>query len=175
MANATRIKKASVKHPVPQSRESANAEIYFIGEAQRARQVIQKEMNDRLAAIKAEFEEHAKEYTESIKARSEAVQIWAEANRESLTSHGKVKTVKLGNGEIKWRTTPPKVSVRGAADVIDHMIKAGLERFVRTKREVNKDAILNDAEAVSHIKGIHVSQSEDFVIIPFETDLEEVR
>lgn len=174
MATAKRIKTTAIKHPVPQNKAAADQEIYLIGEAQRARQIIQKEMNDEMAEVKARFEELGAEHKDTIKSRSEAVQAWAEANREDLTKSGKIKSVKLGNGEIKWRITPPKVSIRGAQEVVENLLKAGLDLFVRTKKEVNKDAILNDPDAVSHIKGIGITQGEDFVIIPFETELEEV-
>jgi phage host-nuclease inhibitor protein Gam len=52
--------------------------------------------------------------------------------------------------------------------------KAGLERFIRTKEDLNKEAMLADPEAVASIPGISVSQREEFVIVPIETALEEV-
>ena len=50
----------------------------------------------------------------------------------------------------------------------------GLERFLRTKEEIDKTAILAEPDAVEHIKGISITQREEFVIVPFETKLEEV-
>ena len=44
-----------------------------------------------------------------------------------------------------------------------------LERFIRTKEEINKEAILNEPKAVVGVAGIKVNSGiEDFSIIPFE-------
>ncbi|EKP1795399.1 host-nuclease inhibitor Gam family protein, partial [Escherichia coli] len=49
----------------------------------------------------------------------------------------------------------------------------GLERFIRVKEEINKDAILNEKDAVKNIPGITIkSDIEDFSIIPFEQDVQ---
>ena len=49
-----------------------------------------------------------------------------------------------------------------------------LKRFIRTKEEINKEAILDEPEVVASVKGISITQKEDFVIVPFETELESV-
>jgi phage host-nuclease inhibitor protein Gam len=65
--------------------------------------------------------------------------------------------------------------VRGAEAVLDALRRAGLSRFIRTKDEVNKEAILNEPEAVARIPGISISQGEDFVVTPFEAELAEAK
>lgn len=70
--------------------------------------------------------------------------------------------------------TPPKVVVRAVENVLDYLRQAGLDRFIRSKDEVNKEAVLAEPEAVAHIKGISFSQKEEFIVLPFETELEEV-
>lgn len=70
--------------------------------------------------------------------------------------------------------TPPKVVVRAVENVLDYLRMAGLNRFIRSKEEVNKDAILAEPEAVADIKGISISQREEFIVVPFETALESV-
>ena len=52
--------------------------------------------------------------------------------------------------------------------------KTTLARFVRTKDEINKDAILNEADlfAAGQVPGIRiVSGVEDFVVEPNDPDL----
>ena len=49
-----------------------------------------------------------------------------------------------------------------------------LNRLIRVKEEVNKDAILAEPETVANIKGISITQREEFIVIPFETALESV-
>ena len=80
----------------------------------------------------------------------------------------------MGTGEISWRKTPPRVAVRGAETVINTLMSLGLDRFVRNKPEVNKEAILLDKEAVTGIKGISITQREELVIKPDVSELEKV-
>ena len=44
----------------------------------------------------------------------------------------------------------------------------------RQKEEINREAILNEPEAVASVPGIRIDQAEDFVIKPFEALLTEV-
>jgi phage host-nuclease inhibitor protein Gam len=86
-----------------------------------------------------------------------------------------VKFHKVPAGENNWRRRPPKVSVRGMAVVLERLKSLGLKRFIRTKEEVNKEAMLAEPDVAASVDGINVgSEGEDFVITPFETDLEEV-
>jgi phage host-nuclease inhibitor protein Gam len=57
--------------------------------------------------------------------------------------------------------------------VVETLKRMGLSRFVRTKDEPNKEAMLNEQDAVRGIAGIAiVSGVEDFVITPFEANAE---
>ena len=168
-----RIKAAAATF-VPASRLEADEAIRQIGEFQRQREMIQTALNDRLAALKAEAETTAAPIAEAIRALGAGVQVWAEANRAELTRDGKTKLVRLGNGEIRWRMRPPSVTVRAAGIVIEALKSFGLERFIRVKEEVDKERILAEPAAVDGVPGITIKQTEDFVIVPFATELEEV-
>jgi phage host-nuclease inhibitor protein Gam len=163
-----RIKQKAVDVGVPQTREAVVEAIAEIGRRQRERDRIEIEMNEELSAIKARYEEMARPHVEAVKALTTGVQIWCEANRNTLTQGGKVKYASFETGEVRWRTTPPKVIVRGADQVIEQLRSFGLVRFLRLKEEVNKEAILSEPEAVVMVKGISIAQSEDFVVEPFE-------
>ena len=96
---------------------------------------------------------------------------FCEANRAELTNGGKVKTANLVTGDVSWRLRPPSVSIRGADTVIETLKRLALGRFVRAKEEVNKEAILNEPDAVKGVAGISiVTGVEDFVITPFEQE-----
>lgn len=157
-----------------QTREEVDAAIAQIGIAQRERTAIEVAMNAELAAVRASYETLAAPHAAVIKEFRVGVQIWAEANRRELTREGRTKTVKLAAGEISWRTRPPRVRITGEGIVIQALKALGLERFLRVKEEVDKTAILADPEAVTAVKGIALTQGEDFVIKPFATDIEEV-
>lgn len=171
---AAKVKQAAALYPVPQSRDEASDAIARIGIAQRERARIQAAMNDELAAVKERHEQQAAPWNEQIEQLSRGVHTWCEAHRSDLTKDGKVKFAGFPAGEVKWRMRPPSCTVRGAESVIEALKRLGLGRFVRTKEEINKEAILNEPEAVAGVAGIKIGQGEDFVIVPFETELEEV-
>lgn len=106
---------------------------------------------------------------EQLATLQDGVQGYCEAHRLELTDGGKVKTANLITGEVQWRQRPPSVSVRGSDTVIEMLKRLGLGRFVRTKEEVNKEAILNEPDEVRGVAGLTVVTGvEDFVITPFE-------
>lgn len=157
------------------NRFEVDAAIAEIGAAQRRREAVMTAMNDELAAVKQRHEDQAAPDGAVIKDLGAGVQIWCEAHREDLSRNGRTKTAKFAAGEISWRTRPPRVSVRGEGIVIEALKRLGLERFIRRKEEIDKAAILADAGAVDGIKGLSISQGEDFVIKPFATEIEQVQ
>lgn len=170
-----RAKGIATSVSVPQSRQEVVDAISEIGRRQRERDRIEAEMNDRVAVLKEQYESAALPHAEAIEQLREGVQVWCEANRSSLTAGGKTKTATFPSGEVRWRVTPPKVTIKGVEAVMDSLRRLGLGRFLREKVEISKDAILADPEAVAQVRGITISQVEEFVIEPFETKLEEVR
>ncbi|MBW7901230.1 MAG: host-nuclease inhibitor Gam family protein [Rhodocyclaceae bacterium] len=166
-----RIKTSASAVPVPQAREGVADYIREIGERQRELTRIEADMNDEIARIKERYEADAEPHRQRINTLTAGAQIWCEANREQLTQGGKVKTAAFTTGEIQWRTRPPSVRITGAEAVLDLLRRMGLTRFIREKEEVNKEAILNEPEAVAHVGGISISQGEDFLIVPFEAEL----
>ncbi len=172
-ANKTRIKTPAVSVAVPQNREQAALAIAEIGTMNRELARLTADMNDELARVKERYEQGAEPKRLRIEALTEGIKTWAEANRDVLTQGGKVKTAALTSGEILWRLRPASVRVTGAEAVLDLLRRMGLSRFIRTKEEVNKEAILNEPEAVAAVPGISIQQGEDFVVSPFETELAE--
>ncbi|MCE5242901.1 MAG: host-nuclease inhibitor Gam family protein [Desulfobacteraceae bacterium] len=170
-----RVKQQASTTAIPQSLDAVIEAIAQIGRHQRERLRIEAAMNDELAAVKQRYEQEAAPHNDAITDLSRGVQTWCEAHRDELTQGGKVKFASLPSGEVKWRMRPPKVVLRGQEAVIEALRRLGLGRFVRTREEVNKEAILAEPEAVQDVKGLSISQGEDFVIEPFESRLEEVR
>ena len=105
----------------------------------------------------------------------QGVQAWCEAHRIELCGENdrNGKTANLVTGEVSWRQRPPSVTVRGVEAVIETLKRMKLARFVRTKEELNKEAVLNEPKAVAGIAGLTVNTGvEDFVIVPFEAEAE---
>lgn len=174
MAKVTKIKTAAAAHRVPQNREEAVGMIGEIGNHQRERQRLKADLDDQITKLREQYERQLAPHVEEIKVLTAGVHTWAEANRDDLTQGGKVKTANMMTGEIRWRTTPPSVVLVRVKEALEELKKKALSRFIRSKEEVNKEAILADQEAVSGCQWIQIKQSEDFVIVPFETELEEV-
>ena len=165
--------KAKAQIEVPQNNGEAAADIRQMGDLQRQLLRVQAEMNDAIGHITQTYQPRMDALGEQIKGLQAGVQAFCEAHRDELTNGGKVKTANLVTGDVQWRQRPPSVSVRGIESVIEALKGFGLSRFVRTKDEVNKEAILNEPEAVKGVAGITVVTGvEDFVITPFEQQAE---
>lgn len=174
MSKAPRLKTDAVIFNVPQTKDDVVGCIAAIGRHQRERARIETLMNDELATVREAWEKQAAPHLEEIKRLVAGVQFWCEANRAALTQDGKVKYAHLASGDVKWRMTPPKVTVRALDNLLEVLKQLGLTRFIRIKEEINKEAVLAEPDAVTHLKGITLTQKEEFIVQPFETELEEI-
>ena len=170
MAKANRLKLQAEAY-VPQTIDDVASDIRTIGDLNRQMTRYQTEMNDRIAEVTAMYQPLLQQLDEQMKPLQAGVQVWCEANRNDLTRGGKVKTANFTTGEVQWRQRPPSVSVRGVDAVIEALKRLGFCRFIRVKEEINKEAILNEPEAVRGVAGISLQVGvEDFVITPFEAN-----
>lgn len=157
---------------VPQSREDAAEAVAMIGVANRDVARIEADMNDEIASAKTRAEELATPLRDRVKALTEGLKVWAEANRDALTHAGKVKFADLGTGKVSWRLRPPSVRITGVERVIEAIKALGLPAFLRTKEEVNKEALLADPDKARLIAGVSIgSVGEDFIVEPFEAEI----
>ncbi|MBL1422662.1 MAG: host-nuclease inhibitor Gam family protein [Alphaproteobacteria bacterium] len=172
MARKT-IKKAAIMN-VPQNRIEATKAVSRIGVLNRELTLIEAAMAEGVAGIKEIHEQQADPLRDEMEQLSSGVQVYCEANRQELTRGGKVKFHIFPSGEVKWRSLPAKVKLSGIPSILKALKAAGLSRFVRTKEEVNKDAILDDPKGIGAIKGITVgSEGETFDIEPHDEKLAE--
>ena len=172
---STRIKAEAVEHWVPRDRDEVNAAIAELGNHQRERARIEADMNDQLATVKANFDALAKPFGERISELTKGLHLWCEANRAQLTQDGKVKFHDFATGQVKWRLRPPSIAIRGADAVLKTLKAMGMGRFIRSKEEVDKEALLRELDVAQSIGGITVSQKEDFVVVPLESQIEAVQ
>lgn len=88
---------------------------------------------------------------------------FAQPRRNSLIQ--KVKTLFWTNGSISWRFTTPKVSYLKDEEskIIAFLQKNKMDKYLRTKVELNKEALLEDRPVVASVK---YSQHEEFVAKP---------
>ncbi|EBW7149646.1 host-nuclease inhibitor protein Gam [Salmonella enterica subsp. enterica serovar Coeln] len=167
----SRLKAAAASY-TPQSREQVSIDIKKIGDIQRELTRIEADANDQIAVIMNQNTPKIEALRAELDVLQKGVQTWCEANRSSITK-GNSKTANLITGEVSWRTKPDSVSIKGVELVLEALKKLKLDRFIRRKEEINKDAILADKKAVENIKGISiVSGKEVFSITPFEQEIE---
>lgn len=170
------MKKAKTKGanaPVPQSREEAAQVIHEIGMLQRQVARAEADMNDEIAAAKNRAEKSTLGLRATIESLTEGLRTWCEANRDTLTENNKRKFADLGTGKIEWRFTPPKVSIRGADEVIARIRTLGLAMFLREKVEIDKEAMLKEPEKARLIAGVSIGrEGENFYVEPFESEIQ---
>ena len=168
---ATRIKSTSTVQAC-QSKADAMRDIKTIGDLQRELGRIEADINDQIAELTKKAAPRIEQLRERLTELQAGVQTWCEANRVEIC--GKGKSANLVTGEVSWRQRPPSVSISKADEVIGRLRGLGLLRFIRSKEEVNKEAILAEPAEVAGIKGIKVVTGvEDFVITPFEVEVGE--
>lgn len=172
MATVAKLKTKAQAY-APQSLNDCAADIKKLGDLQRDFTRATADMNDEIAAITKRYQPKLEALTERIETLQKGVQTYCEAHRDELTNGGKVKFANFVTGDVNWRQRPPSISIRGAEAVLETLARMGLSRFIRTKQEPNKEAMLNEPDAVRGIAGISVVTGvEDFVITPFEASAE---
>ena len=165
-----RVKTLARNLPVPQDDDEANAAIARIGEIEREMKRIAADRDDELARIKDTYDQRLKPLKEEREALVSGLETWAATRRKALTK-GRTKTVRFPAGEFGWRLRPPRVTVSRKIDVIAELEVRGLERFIRVVKEVNREAIREEPQAVADVPGITVgSAGEDFWVKPFYSD-----
>lgn len=130
---------------------------------------IDTDLREATAKLKQKAEDQAAPHRLDKEAKMLGLQSWAQANRKRLTNNNATKTIKLPSGEVKWRTLPAKVSLRGV-DAIIEVLKSSAKlkkKFLRTKFEIDKDAMLRDKAEARKLTGVTIgSEGEviDFVV-----------
>lgn len=166
--------KAAPQLPIPADDSEAREAIREIGDTNREILRLQAAMNDQIAALQQSYGEEVAPLNARVEQLTEGLRMFCDVNRARLTGGGKVKFALFSTGKVSWRLRPAKVTLKKIDDVIEAIRAAGLgERFLRTKTEVNKDAMLEDRATASAIKGVAIgSDGEDFIVEPAETDLQ---
>lgn len=152
-----------------QTFEDVNKALYEI--AQKDSFITKKEvaMNERINKVKDEFDDEVKTIRAEKQLLEQEVEGYCKVNKEEF---GKLKSKPLLFGTIFFRTTPPKVSQLNkkysVATSIELAVKLFKLKFVREKKELDKDAILASyaAKEINDEKlaaiGLKIDQEEKF-------------
>jgi phage host-nuclease inhibitor protein Gam len=154
--------------------QKANKSIELIGHARRELKMIEAEMGDGIAAIKADFERRAKNPKLIININEPLVRGFCKAHRKELTDGDRVKYADFPAGKVIWRKSPPSVSVatKILAQILASLHARKLAWAIRMTEEIDKEAILANPGPFAEIDGIKVNKGgEKFVIEPVEVPL----
>lgn len=157
---------------VPKSLDEAAQFLAQIGEEQRATDKIQSDLNAEVDKLKTKAMADIDPYQKKISQLIEGLFAYAEAHRDELTDGGKRKTVEVPTGIFGWRMTPPAVSLHNVKSILEGLKSLGLKHFIRIKEEINKEAMLKEPELAKTVKGVSISQREEFVAKPAELEVE---
>jgi len=166
----TRIKRPVT--PVPKHLDEAAKFLSSIGHEQREIDKIKTTLNEKIEELEAEVMDNVKPHEEKISQLVEGLFAFAESSRDKLTDGGKRKTVEVPTGIFGWRVTPPAVSLTSIKVVLASLKTLKLDRFIRTKEEPDKEAMLKEPEVAKTVKGVSISQREEFVVKPVELEVE---
>jgi len=171
-ATRARMKAPALAVIAPATAEQADAMIRRVGELARQKTLVQAALDETISTLRTQAEAEAAPISAEIANLTAAIQAWAEANRDELTRGGRVKTHKMPSGEIAWRFLPPSVRISSPAIVVGLVEKMGLDRFLRRKVELDRDAMKADPEAARAIPGVTIgSAGEEFIVTPATLEL----
>lgn len=157
---------------VPQSLEEAADFVRRIGQAKREIEHLAERLTMKIDRLKAVAVEKATPREATIEELFDGLFVFAQAHREALSEKGRRKTVVLSSGQFGWRMPPSSVHVRGVSTVIARLESLGLDRFLRVKKELNKEAILAEPYTATAVEGIVIQQEEEFFVKPEQVKVE---
>lgn len=170
MAKAKKRKVKAIAR-VPQSREDAVFAVGRIGELRRAILSCKAIADETVRLAGEKFEADIAAIALELAEHEAGVQTWCEANRLALTRDGKVKFHQFATGSVSWKALPPSVKLTNVEAVLEGCRKVGFSEFIRTKEEVNREAMLADPARARLITGVTISsEGEQFEIVPAELE-----
>ena len=159
----------------PQSLDEASAYVAAIAEEQRTIDKLQAEFNQKVKELQEQAVAAVKPHSTQVEALVEGVYAFAQSRQAELIGDGKKKSVDVPAGTFGWRLTPPAVSITGVEDVLERLKKMKLQKFIRTKEEIDKEAMLKDQEQALKVEGVSIGQREEFFVKPTELKVEVVK
>jgi phage host-nuclease inhibitor protein Gam len=177
----TRIK---INLPTITTREEAEAAMNDLALTINNQRKTLADRDEEILAVNQAYDADLAAYETDIRAKTESLRAWAEANPEAFPKG--VKSAKMVSGVLGFRTGTPKLALLGRAftwERVLSLLKAASVwcNYVRKKEEVDKDAILgaasqakDKAEFADDLKrfGLKVTQDETFFVEPDLTAFE---
>jgi len=162
-----------IKRTAPLIRSRAEMEI-LVGDICTLKieeQKIKTGMNEEIKAIKDQYDPDLAGIADELNLKMLAAEAWAESH---LVEFGKLKSVDMTHGIVGWRTgqPQPKTLSGWTWDRVLEKIEGIplMAAYIRTKREVNKQALVADREKIGEADlravGVRIIQEEAFYVEP---------
>jgi phage host-nuclease inhibitor protein Gam len=162
---AKRVSKTVADVSQEQFQESMS--VYALAAAQEKKMVAKMEAE--IVKIRDKYSDDLTNYKETQQEQFELIQRYAEANKEALFTAK--RSMEVTHGKIGFRLGTPKLCKlpKWTWDKVLAKTEELLPEYVRTKKELDKDAIIDnraDANLVPHLTtiGVYVDQEEKFFI-----------
>ena len=170
--------------PMIKSREEAESTMTELAVAANTQRSVTADRDAQVLVINDKFEDDLAECAVTLKAKTDALRAWAEANPDVFPKD--CKSLKLTSGTLGFRTGMPKLALLSRAFNWDKVLAlfraSGWGRaFIRQKEEVDKEGILamcRKVKATDRIekclkrRGLKLAQEESFFIEPDLTAVE---
>lgn len=166
--------------PPKVSRDQAETLMNELAQAANDRRKFAAERDQAVLAINERFEGIFAAIDAAMKMKSGLLRAWAEASPEEfpVRNNKPVKSIELLSGTLGFRTGMPKLAPLNRGWTWEKITQAVCEllpAFVRSKPEVDKEAILGqrEEEAIKMILphvGLKVVQDESFFVEPKLTE-----
>jgi phage host-nuclease inhibitor protein Gam len=131
---------------------------------------LQNAMDEELAAVRAKYERELPGLEREIGEKLSLAQEYCDAHRDLFPKDR--KSIEVLHAVVGYRTGTPKLKLaRGWTwdRTLEKLQANRVMRWIRTKAEVNKDAILTDRDAtpaVLEVYGVRIVQDETFYVEP---------
>ena len=156
-----------------------------IGNLQRDRVAIVSKYDTQISDLQNELAEQTEEIDKKIKKLSLSVKKYFDSNKTKYIKED-TKTVRLQTGDVSYRKGKPSVKTKSSQKLIDSILEKNelsqtrdkFEKkmksvFIRTKLELNKEAILESQQTAIVVTGVEIDEgSERFYIKPYNSNTE---
>ena len=161
------------KIQVPENAALTDDLIKEIAELKKKANKIIEAANVRIKAVRDRANREVDVLEDEIREFALVIFEYYRKNKKELTGDGRLRIVKLCEGCFREYFAPRSVRIIGEEqDAIRELIKRGLRKFIRIKKEVDKEAIQRHPGKVEGMKYIKISKrKKKFSVTPNETSL----
>lgn len=159
----------------PATREEMEQLVGGIAALKTGERSLTAAMDAEIKTIRDSYLADINEANEKVAALMPRALAWAEAHPDEF---GKLRSIDMLHGVIGWRTNTPSLKTL-AGWTWDRVLEKleslkNLAQYVRTKKEVNKQAIIADRDGIGPemlgVIGLRVVQEEEFYVEPKLTE-----